>query len=226
MKRDLSAFLDLTRILAAVTVFLGHLSEPRFGGEMLSVFGHQRHSAVIVFFVLSGFVIAWAAARDGSVREYVINRATRIYSVALPALALTWAIDDFLIQYYPGTVHSLYQHAAVWKYLPIFLTFSTDFWFLSEDAFSDIPYWSLCYEVWYYVVFGVLLFGRGAWRWAIAIICLLMMGPRLWLLWPVWLAGAFLHRLKPLSVKRSRFLLFLSLSGLIVLKGQRHRGCA
>jgi peptidoglycan/LPS O-acetylase OafA/YrhL len=218
MKRDLSAFLDLTRLLAAVTVFLGHLSDPHFGGERLSVFGHQRHSAVIVFFVLSGFVIAWAAARDGSAREYVINRATRIYSVALPALVLTWAIDDFLIQYHPGTVHSLYQHEAVWKYLPIFLTFSTDFWFLSEDAFSDIPYWSLCYEVWYYVVFGVLAFGRGAWRWAIAIICLLMMGPRLWLLWPVWLAGAFLHRLKPLSVTRSRFLLFLSLSGLIVLK--------
>src|SRR3954463_4446455 len=107
MKRDLSAFLDLTRILAASAVFLGHLSSPQLGGEMLSVFGHERHSAVIVFFVLSGFVIAWAAERDGSVREYIINRATRIYSVALPALALTWAIDDFLIQYHPEFVNSL-----------------------------------------------------------------------------------------------------------------------
>jgi hypothetical protein len=44
------------------------------------------------------------------------------------------------------------------------------------------------------------------------------MGPRLWLLWPVWLAGAFLHRLKPLSVGRSRVLLLLSLSGLIGVK--------
>src|SRR4051812_37731006 len=127
MKRDLSAFLDLTRILAAATVFLGHLAGPQFGGETLSVFGEQRHSAVIVFFVLSGFVIAWAAARDGSTREYVINRATRICSVALPALALTWAIDNFLIRHYPGTILSLYQHEAVWKYLPLFLTFSTDF---------------------------------------------------------------------------------------------------
>jgi peptidoglycan/LPS O-acetylase OafA/YrhL len=218
MKRDLSAFLDLTRILAASTVFLGHLANPRFGGGMLAVFGEQRHSAVIVFFVLSGFVIAWAAERDGTAREYILNRATRIYSVALPALILTWVIDDFLIQYHPGTVNSLYQHAAIWKYLPIFLTFSGDFWFLSEDAFSNIPYWSLCYEVWYYVVFGVIVFGRGSWRWAIAIVCLLMMGPRLWLLWPVWLAGAFLHRLPPLSAKRSRFLLFLSLTGLILLK--------
>lgn len=218
MKKDLSAFLDLTRTLAALTVFLGHLASPQFGGEALSVFGEQRHSAVIVFFVLSGFVIAWTAERDGSARTYVISRASRIYSVAVPALALTWAIDDFLIRYDPGTVNSLYQHAAIWKYLPVFLTFSNDFWFLSEDAFSNIPYWSLCYEVWYYVVFGVLVFGRGKWRWVIATAALLMMGPRLWLLWPVWLAGAFLHRLPPLSVGYSRLLLLLSLTGLIILK--------
>jgi peptidoglycan/LPS O-acetylase OafA/YrhL len=197
MKRDLSAFLDLTRILAAFTVFLAHLSKPLFGGTALSAFGELSHSAVIVFFVLSGFVISWAAERDGGAREYILNRASRIYSVALPALALTWVTDTFLILYYPGTLDVLYQYAAVWKYLPLFLTFSTDFWFLSEDAFSNIPYWSLCYEVWYYVVFGALVFGRGFWRWGIAIAALLMMGPRLWLLWPVWLAGMAGRRLYP-----------------------------
>jgi peptidoglycan/LPS O-acetylase OafA/YrhL len=218
MKRDLSVFLDLTRTLAAFTVFLAHLSQPRFGGEGLSVFVGQSHSAVIVFFVLSGFVIAWAAERDGSPRDYILNRASRIYSVALPALVLTWMIDNFLIQYYPGTLHTIYQHAAIWKYLPLFLTFSTDFWFLAEDALSNIPYWSLCYEVWYYVVFGAFMFARGAWRWVIVIACLLIMGPRLWLLWPIWLAGAWLHRLPPLSVNRSRVLLFLSLAGLLAVK--------
>jgi peptidoglycan/LPS O-acetylase OafA/YrhL len=218
MQRDLSAFLDLTRILAALTVFLGHLGNPRFGGEVLSFFEDQRHSAVIVFFVLSGFVIAWAAKRDGSPRAYIINRAARIYSVALPALAVTWAIDNFLINYYPGTLHAVYQHAAIWKYLPLFLTFSTDFWFLSEDALSNIPYWSLCYEVWYYILFGVLVFGRGKWRWVIASGILLLVGPRLWLLWPVWLTGAGIYRLPLLSVKNSRLLLCLSLLSLVALK--------
>ena len=176
------------------------------------------HSAVIVFFVLSGFVISWAAKRDGAVREYVLNRASRIYSVALPALALTWVTDNFLILHYPGIIGALYQYAAPWKYLPMFLSFTNDFWFLSEDAFSNIPYWSLSYEVWYYVVFGAFVFGRGFWRWGIAIVCLLMMGPRLWLLWPIWLAGAYLHRLPPLSRNTSRGLLFLSLLGLFALK--------
>jgi peptidoglycan/LPS O-acetylase OafA/YrhL len=218
MKRDLSAFLDLTRTLAAVTVFLAHLSQPRFGGEAIAVFVGQSHSAVIVFFVLSGFVIAWAARRDGSPRDYTLNRAARIYSVALPALALTWTTDSFLIQYYPGTLHTIYQHVAIWKYLPLFLTFSTDFWFLAEDALSNIPYWSLCYEVWYYILFGVFMFARGAWRWIIMIACLLIMGPRLWLLWPIWLAGACLHRLPPLPVRHSRLLLLLSLAGLLAAK--------
>ena len=218
MKRDLSAFLDLTRTLAALTVFLAHLSKPQFGGAPLSVFGELSHSAVIVFFVLSGFVISWAAERDGGAREYTLNRASRIYSVALPALALTWVTDNFLILHYPGTINPIYQYEAVWKYLPLFLTFSSDFWFLSEDAFSNIPYWSLCYEVWYYVVFGALVFGRGFWRWGIAIACLLMMGPRLWLLWPIWLAGAYLHRLPPLPRGASRRLLLFSLTGLVALK--------
>jgi peptidoglycan/LPS O-acetylase OafA/YrhL len=44
------------------------------------------------------------------------------------------------------------------------------------------------------------------------------MGPRLWLLFPIWLAGAYLHRLPPLSRKSSRVLLFLCLAGLIALK--------
>ena len=25
---------------------------------------------------------------------------------------------------------------------------------LNEDAFSNLPYWSMCYEVWYYVLFA------------------------------------------------------------------------
>jgi peptidoglycan/LPS O-acetylase OafA/YrhL len=218
MKPSLSAFLDLTRILAALTVFLDHLSAPQYGGALLHVFTKMGHSAVIVFFVLSGFVIAWAVRRDGSPRDYALSRAARIYSVALPALVLTWTIDNFLIQYHPGALNTIYQHMAIWKYLPLFLTFSTDFWFLAEDALSNIPYWSLCYEVWYYVVFGALVFARGAWRWIIVIACLLIMGPRLWLLWPVWLAGAFLHRLPPLPVSRSRLLLFLSLAALVAVK--------
>src|SRR5215471_11975241 len=113
MKRDLSAFLDLERTLAALIVFLGHLSDQRYGGEMLAGFGAQAHTAVVAFFVLSGFVIAWAAQRDGSALEYILNRAARIYSVVLPALGLTLIIDHFLISHYSNAVGgSTYQYDA------------------------------------------------------------------------------------------------------------------
>lgn len=218
MKRDLSAFLDLLRTLAALTVFLSHLSTQGYGGEILADVGAQAHTAVVAFFVLSGFVISWAARRDGSAQEFIMNRAARIYSVALPAIALTLVIDNFLISHHPEVIGSTYQHDALWKYLPLFLTFSTDFWFLSENALSNVPYWSLCYEVWYYVLFGVLFFGRPPRSRIIALAVLLLVGPRLWLLWPVWLLGACLHRLTPLPRNASRILALASVLLLIALR--------
>ena len=118
------------RLSAAAVVFLAHLSYPRFGGEALATLGPLAHSAVVVFFVLSGFVIAWAAARDGNTVDYATARAARIYSVALPALALTFALDI-------ATGNTNYQHEHPWKYLPLFVTFTTDWWFLNENAFSN-----------------------------------------------------------------------------------------
>jgi peptidoglycan/LPS O-acetylase OafA/YrhL len=207
VRRDFSAFLDLVRLSAALVVFLSHLS--RFGGETLAFFGPLGHSAVVVFFVLSGYVIAWAARRDGNPVDYATNRAARIYSVALPALALTFVLDV-------ATGNTNYQHAEPWKYLPLFLTFTTDWWFLNEDAFSNIPYWSLSYEVWYYVAFGVCFFGRGQKRFALAAAVLAMAGPRLWLLFPIWLLGAALHRAP--AARHPRSLLAAAAVGMVVLK--------
>jgi hypothetical protein len=53
--------------------------------------------------------------------------------VAIPALALTFMLDL-------ATGQVDYQHAQPWKYVPLFLTFTTDWWFLAEDAFSNMPY--------------------------------------------------------------------------------------
>ena len=31
-------------------------------------------------------------------------------------------------------------------------------WFVSITSFSNVPYWSICYEMWYYVAFGLVMF--------------------------------------------------------------------
>jgi peptidoglycan/LPS O-acetylase OafA/YrhL len=222
LSREFSAFLDLLRVVAALVVFLGHLAEPAFGGAALTVFTAVSHSAVIVFFVLSGYVITWSARRDACGVDFAIDRAARIYSVALPALLLAFLLDTARLAYDPAAAVAAYQLAQPWKYLPFFLAFATDFWFLNEGAFSDTPYWSLCYEVWYYVVFGLVFFGRG-WRWraALPLLALAAMGPRLWLLFPVWLLGSAiqaLHRRARLPTGRARLLLAGALVAIALLK--------
>lgn len=212
-----SSFLDFLRVVAALTVFLAHLSNDRFGGAAISAVGPLAHDAVIVFFLLSGYLISWAAERDGKAAVYMTNRIARIYTVAIPALALTYGVDSFLIAHFPGQVHSGYQITQPFKYLPIFMTFSTDFWFLGENAFSNAPYWSLCYECWYYVVFGIAFFGRGRARIISIMLVLLLMGPKLWLLFPVWLAGVGIHFLHRNWRASSSTAIWLIAAGIIML---------
>src|SRR5690348_3723362 len=104
-----SGWLDLFRGLAALAVLYGH-SRPLFFTSLspgqsphlltralyvLSGFGHQ---AVMVFFVLSGFLVGGTVirtARDGrwSWRRYATQRGTRLYIVLIPALLLTLCWD-------------------------------------------------------------------------------------------------------------------------------------
>jgi peptidoglycan/LPS O-acetylase OafA/YrhL len=101
LSKEFSTFLDLLRFTAAAIVFLGHLSDASLGGESLRFFLPLAKSAVIAFFVLSGYVVSWAATQEGGASDYAINRMARIYSVAVPALLLTWAIDLVLLAYHP-----------------------------------------------------------------------------------------------------------------------------
>ena len=51
------------------------------------------------------------------------------------------------------------------------------------------PYWSLGFEVWYYVLFGLVLFIRRSWRVAAIVVWLVFVGPRISLAFPIWLMG-------------------------------------
>lgn len=190
MTRSQSHYLNMLRGFAALAVFAVHASLPAFTGAAWSLPDSLGHGAVIVFFVLSGFVISHVArTRERQWPDYAVSRAVRVYSVAIPALALTVAIDQFLRARGVAGWSREYQLEALHRYLPMFALFATDFWFLGEDALSNVPYWSLCYEVWYYVVFAALFYARGALRVALVLVVATLVGPRLWALFPVWLMG-------------------------------------
>jgi peptidoglycan/LPS O-acetylase OafA/YrhL len=194
MTRELSLYLDLVRFVAAFLVLVSHSNDRELSARVIP-FATYGHSAVVVFFVLSGFVIAWVTAtKERTARDYAVSRAARIYSVALPALALTLLLDIVGERLNPG----LYAHTTTHDLWLVRLLssalFMNEFWGISITTFSNVPYWSLNYEVWYYVVFGIFVFWTGPGRyWALALAAL-MAGPKILLLMPVWLMGVWLYR--------------------------------
>jgi peptidoglycan/LPS O-acetylase OafA/YrhL len=191
-----SLYLDAVRFLAAVLVLLTHYVQfGLVGGSAAGFLPMAGHEAVIVFFVLSGFVIAYSTlSRQVSPRDYAAARLSRIYSVALPVVLLAFACAAVVAQLFgPGLSPDYVLHKA-YIYLPLHLLFMGNMWQLSEVPPWLGPYWSLGYEAWYYVLFGALCFLRGRRRLLGAALVLAVMGYQMWLLFPVWAAGVWLYR--------------------------------
>ena len=74
------------------------------------------------------------------------------------------------------------------------LTFLSQSPLLGAPTWGNLPYWSLCYEVWYYALFGAGSF-LSDWKRIAAVAALaLLAGFNVLLLFPLWLAGAWLNR--------------------------------
>ena len=197
MNRETSAYLDLVRFTAAVFVFLTHASREQSSGGLLWQLQFGRE-AVDVFFVLSGFVIAHVVeTRERSPLAFAVARAARIWSVALPALALTFVLDrigqPLRPENYVGWCCGSLGHPA-FAYLGS-LVFLNEIWSRHAPPGSALPYWSLGFEVWYYVAFGVAFFGRRPWNFIGAALVMLAIGPRVAALFLLWLLGFACYRL-------------------------------
>ena len=146
-----SLYLDLVRFVAALLVLLTHVRQ--FGlvsGAAAGFVPLAGHTAVIVFFVLSGFVIAYTTqSKQVTLRDYAAARITRIYSVALPMLLLAFACALVLERLAGPGLTADYVLDKVYIYLPLHLLFLGNAWTLSEVPPWLGPWWSLGYEAWY-----------------------------------------------------------------------------
>jgi peptidoglycan/LPS O-acetylase OafA/YrhL len=173
--------LDLIRAVAACAVMFGHLrtfffvdfqhlSHRSLPLEALYFFAGFGHQAVIVFFVLSGFLISSTVIRSHALgkwswRDYAVNRATRLYVVLLPGLLLGFFWDR--LGSWLFAAEGIYAHPLIDLGLAVPLknltlgTFLGNFLFLQtilcEPFGSNGPLWSLANEFWYYVLFPVAL---------------------------------------------------------------------
>lgn len=132
------------------------------------------HQAVIVFFVLSGFLVGGGAIRAlknrrWSTKLYLLQRATRLWVVLIPALLLVALLDTIGSRFFSSSIR-IYATlrspvlTSVWNVIPIHFsasTFAGNLFFLQGILVpyfgSDCPLWSLSYEFWYYIMFPVLL---------------------------------------------------------------------
>jgi peptidoglycan/LPS O-acetylase OafA/YrhL len=59
---------------------------------------------------------------------------------------------------------------------------------------SNGPLWSIAYEFWYYVLYGIAVYFRGVARWLLLVLALAISGYKILLLSPLWLMGVMLYR--------------------------------
>lgn len=224
MNRSMSLYLDCVRFLAALAVVVTHLIQRKIFPDSIARFMPDLgREAVIVFFVLSGFVIAYTTERKTQdIRQYVIARLARVYSVAVPVLLMAFICMP-LVEHLSGVLeenHYQYQHFYV--YFPFHLLFGGQLWKLEEVPPGLIPYWSLDFEVWYYVLFACVFFLRGFRRLLAAGLALCVMGYKLWLLLPIWVSGVILYRLHqhiPMRKTIARVAWFVTLVAIVAYKG-------
>lgn len=196
MELTLSIYLELIRFGGALMVFFGHIMG--LSPSIYKVLGpwHIEHDGVVFFFVLSGYVISYVAmSKENDLYTYAINRIARIYSVALPALLLAVLIELHTWFTTVPAVSLGHELHYVIKTVLFSVTFLNEVWWKNIQAFWDAPYWSLGYEVWYYVLFGVCFFFNGWKRFILASTVVAIIGLKIMLLLPVWLVGVGIQHL-------------------------------
>lgn len=198
MTRGFSVWLDALRIVATLAVVVSHLAYPRFtNGDLQFLRDWNLGSdAVIVFFVISGLVIAYAAERDGNGRTFAFNRLTRLWSVILPALLLTYAFDmtgyGIKAESYPA---AFFHPHPFQDFMLRGLTFSNEFTLFGRMRLgTNGPLWSLSYEAAYYALFGAAMFLSGATRIVVLLALAVIAGLNILLLMPAWLMGVWVWR--------------------------------
>jgi peptidoglycan/LPS O-acetylase OafA/YrhL len=193
MPRGLSLYLNVLRLVAAVEVALYHLSWTRVGALDSNLLTQWGHEAVVVFFVLSGYVIRHAAANgDNTLANFATSRLSRIYSVVIPCLALTLVCDLIGRSLAPAIYTDV---VAIDSAAGLIVRFMISLAMLNQTSgsvsfFSNVPYWSLCYEFWYYALFAVVFYTTGTRRMLLTALVAVAAGPKILLLLPIWLIGA------------------------------------
>lgn len=193
MKKSLSLYLDGARLAAAFFVLLVHAKVFVFPSIPVQI-ARNGPPAVAVFFALSGFVIRFVTSekKERDWRAYATARVARIGSVVFLVLMVVPVVDWIGLCFNSGFYQNQtwFQHNADGLSLLKAITFSNEFWFSHSVYGSDEPYWSLGFEIPYYIVFGIFFFVPGRLKWFLILGWAMLVGPKVVLYMSLWALGA------------------------------------
>ncbi len=235
--------LDMLRGLAAILVVVGHarlLLLPSFRFENASSFdataqlliGNHGHSAVLAFFVISGFLVGGAAFREqrrplgANWTGFALRRLIRLQVVLLPALLVTATLDSVSRALLSGRVFKVEGFAPVAPSITDFIgNVGLVQGVLVPPFGSNAALWSLSWEWASYLSFPLLLVAvssgaanRRLACFTLASAIIFIMGPRWAVYFVAWCFGAAVAKFRiqnrpaPLSIGLASLILLCAIA--------------
>ena len=231
-----SLLMNLLRGIASLQVAAAHLraesypglrglEEPGVAYMALAFFTGFAHQAVMVFFMISGWLVGGSLlnklGQPRALRSYAIDRATRLWTVLVPTLFMMLGIGLVIGAITPEPAgFSDAGDFSAGAFLGNVLGVQT---ILVEKFGGNYPLWSLANETWYYIQFPLLVLiftGRGVLQQAACAVLLALTVAFLpyvmTLYFGIWLLGAAFSRIRVESSFASRMLLLAVAIGVSV----------
>lgn len=231
-----SILISAIRALAALQVTAAHLRAEFFPGlrtlenptlwyQALAFFTGFAHQAVLVFFLISGWLVGGSLlnklAQPDALKLYAIDRVTRLWTVLVPTFVLILAFGILT-----GTLDA--RNADFSPTNPFswtaFVGNLAGLQTISVPEFGgNFPLWSLANESWYYLLFPLLVLcaaparaGKRLLPGALLVLLALLLPFTIMLYFSIWLLGAGFSRVRLECDNLTRFSLLALLGALAV----------
>ena len=241
-----SLWLDLVRGLAAQAVVVGHALAfmEIYPGPGDAHPLHVQNGGVVVFFVLSGFLISYTVFQKRSRAEYNLttylgDRFCRIGTAYLPALVFIAVLDVLYIrtfgveQYQFGNaldLKTLVGNIVMLQDHPVWDLFRNRLRVVPTGTITSFgsgrPLWTVAIEWWLYMFYGIVIFWAsvaGGKIGRLTLLCLLLIVPLYNIggrgngLTLIWFSGACILLLRDTKLGRLRPKVALAVVGAVIL---------
>ncbi|MFP5042391.1 acyltransferase family protein [Parasediminibacterium sp. JCM 36343] len=147
-------FLDISRGIAASTVAFFHFGQMRNQHDFYGNLINYGWLGVPVFFIISGYSISSSIDNTTSIKQFWLKRLFRIYPAYWLSVALVFLI---VILQKILTGHNTIVILPI-KPIDLVNTFVSFYAPISHTPMINWVYWTLVYELFFYLVFSIVLF--------------------------------------------------------------------